>query len=337
MSLATKDETNLAMHYLGDGTFEPRHDPIPVPGPGEALIAIEAAGLCGTDLHITHVPTTYPYDTEVLGHEIAGRVLEGPDELVGRRVVVDPTLTCGVCAACRRDHYTQCEKFSSIGIARSGGFQSYAALPIDRLLVISDDVEPGTATIAEPLSCVLYALSRVPSFEPSGHAVVLGGGPIGVLFAAVLERALAREVIVVEPSEYRAAHIASRLQARVVNPGEIPEGFDPEIVVDATGFLFSEAVRIARPGGTIVCFGLEDRGGASSQIDFTQKELRAVSARAALGTFGKAVELLERKVIVGEDVISATYDLSDIGRAFDEARGGRCLKVILRSPHYVAA
>lgn len=327
----TLPSTHLAMHYGGEGKFEPRWEPLPEPAVGEVLIDVEAAGLCGTDLHITHVPTTYPYTTEILGHEISGRVIQGPEELLGRRVVVDPTLNCGICDACRRNHITQCEKFSSIGIARPGGFEQYVAVPADRALPISDDVDAPTATIAEPLSCVLYALSRVPSFEPAGRAVVLGGGPIGLLFAAVLERGYAHEVVVVEPSAVRAAHIASRLNAKVVDPGETPKGFAPEIVVDATGFLFAEAVKIARPGGTIVCFGLEDRGGNSSQVDFTQKELRAVSARAAGGTFQAAIDLLERGVIVGEDVITAEYDLADINKAFDEARGGLCQKVVLRA------
>jgi len=321
--------TYMAIHHRGAGDFVPEQEQMPKVGHGESLIAVEAAGLCGTDLHITSPNATYPCDTEVMGHEICGRVVSGPEHLVGRRVVVDPTVTCGTCEPCRRGFFTQCVDFGSIGIQRPGGFAEYALVPTDRLLPIAEHVEPAAATVAEPLSCVLYALSRLPTLEASGRAVVLGGGPIGVLFAAVLERAFAREVIVVEPSERRAAHIRSRLAAQVVRPGGVREDFAPELVVDATGFLFSEAVRITRPGGVILCFGLQDKGGVSDQIQFTLKELTAIAARAANGTFGKAVELLEKGVIQGDDVITATYPLAEIRAGFDEARSAHGLKVVL--------
>jgi len=325
----TRSESYMAIHYRGAGHFEPVQEKLPDVGSDESMIAVEAAGLCGTDLHITSPDSAYPCDTEVMGHEICGRVVAGPTHLVGHRVVVDPTVTCGVCEPCRRGFYTQCVDFGSIGIQRPGGFAEYAVVPTDRLLPISEDVDPAAATIAEPLSCVLYAMSRLPMLEASGRAVVLGGGPIGVLFAAVLERAFAREVIVVEPSDHRATHIRTRLAAQVVAPGDVPADFAPELVVDATGFLFSEAVKIARPGGIILCFGLQDGGGESAQIQFTLKELTAVAARAANGTFAKAVELIEKGVIQGEDVITATYPLSEIGAGFAEARSAHGLKVVL--------
>src|SRR5690349_1995072 len=111
MGAATLPRTSVAMHYMGDGTFEVREDPVPSPAPGEALIAVEAAGIGGTDLHITHPESGYPYQTEVLGHEFCGRVIDGPVELLGRRIVVDPTLVCGACDSCLRGFYTQCRSF----------------------------------------------------------------------------------------------------------------------------------------------------------------------------------------------------------------------------------
>lgn len=327
---STIPATHTAMHYLGDGTFDVRCDPAPEPAPGEALVAVEAAGICGTDLHITNVASPYPYDTEVLGHEACGRVVEGPAELLGRRVVIDPTLTCGACEPCLRGLITQCHDFGTIGIQRPGGFAEHVAAPPDRLVLVPEGLDPATAALAEPLACVLYALSRVPALEPAGRAVVLGGGPIGMLFATVLERGMAQEVVVVEPNEKRGSHITSRLDGDVVEPGALAADFAPGLVVDAAGFLFAEAVKLARPGGVILCFGLEDRGGPSSQVDFVQKELTAVSARAAWGTFGKAVELLDRGIVTSSDLITSTFEFGAIAEAFDVARSGDGLKVVLR-------
>jgi threonine dehydrogenase-like Zn-dependent dehydrogenase len=328
--VATLPATQVAVHYIGDGAWDVRSDPIPEPKAGEALIAVEAAGICGTDLHITRVPSTYRHDTEILGHEFCGRVVEGPPELVGKKAVIDPTLTCGVCEPCLRGFVTQCRSFGTLGIQRPGGFAEFAIVPVDRVVTVPDDLDSATAALSEPLACVLYALSRVPALEPAGRAVVLGGGPIGVLFAAVLERAMARQVVVVEPNPIRKAHIAARLQAEVVEPDALDPEFAPELVVDATGFLFARAVEIARPGGVILLFGLEDRGGASSQVDFVQKELTTVAARAAWGTFGKAVELLHREIITRDDLITATFGFHDAAEAFDVARNGTGLKVILQ-------
>jgi threonine dehydrogenase-like Zn-dependent dehydrogenase len=316
-------------HYLRDGSFEVRREDPPDPGRNEALVAVEAAGICGTDLHITRVPSTYAWDTEVLGHEFCGRVTAGPPELVGRRAVVDPAIMCGACEPCRRGLRTQCLNFEAVGITRPGGFADVAAVPADRLLPVSDEITPRTAALAEPLACVLYALRRLPPLEPGGRAVVLGAGPIGALFAAVLERAMGRRVVVSEPSEPRRAHLAPRLDAELVEPAALDPSFQPELVVDTTGFLFADAVELARPGGVILCFGLEERGGQSAQVRFAQKELTAVSSFAAWGTFATAIDLLERGVVTADDLVTGIFPLEEVKDAFDVARSGSGLKVLL--------
>ena len=76
----TLPATHVAMYYVGDGSFRVRRDPVPVPGPGQVLTAVEVAGLCGTDLHITQVSSTRRHDTEILGHEFWGQMAKDPSE-----------------------------------------------------------------------------------------------------------------------------------------------------------------------------------------------------------------------------------------------------------------
>lgn len=324
------ESMSTVTRYTGRGTFEIERARPPVPVPGEVLVRVEAAGICGTDLHITRVPTTYVASTEVLGHEICGEVVQGPSPLVGTRVVVDPAITCGRCGPCLRGLPTQCPNFEAIGVTRPGGFADFVAVPEGLLRPIPPTLDLETAVLAEPLACVMYALRQLPALDPSGRAVVLGAGPIGALFALVLERGLGRRVAVSEPSEERRALLAPKLEGEVLAPEALEHGEPPELVVDTTGFLFGTAVRIARPGGTILAFGLADRGGASAQVLFTQKELTAVSSFAAHGTFGLAIDLLARGVLGRDDVVTAVRPLAAIGPAFDEARAGHGLKVLLR-------
>lgn len=320
----------IETRYKRDGRFEVQEAEFGSPSAGNVLLKVEAAGICGTDLHITKVPSTYVWDTEVLGHEFCGRVVTGYGEWEeGRRAVIDPAIFCGVCGPCRRGLRTNCENFTALGIQTPGGFADYAEVPVSALIPIADDLDPQAAALTEPLACVLYGLRRVPQLEANGQALVLGGGPIGALFAMSLERGYGRRVVVSEPSEVRREHLAKRLDGDVIAPDQLGEGSAFELIVDTTGFLFAQAVELARPGGVILCFGLEQRSGEGAQVLFTQKELTAVSSFAAEGTFTNAVGMLENGVITAEDLVTDVYPLEDIAAAFDKARGGLGLKVIL--------
>lgn len=322
--------------YYGGGEFGLEHRDI-FAAPGQELVRVVAAGICGTDLAITSEPPELPIPLPaVLGHEIFGVVEEGAD--AGRHVVVDPNLHCGRCAMCLQHKPTQCLAFEAIGLHHAGGFADLVAVPRDRVLSISNEVPPRSAVLVEPLACVLHGLSTASNLPPSSVVVVLGGGPIGALFALVLERAHGQRVVVSEPSDIRRELLAERLgRGTVVDPVDLgsvvdrlTRGLGAALVVDAVGSLLDIATWICAGRGTIVAFGLADRPLASAfQQHLTWRELTVVSALTGGGFFPAAVELVEQGVVDSEDLVTTTHPLEEITHAFDEARSSSGLKVVI--------
>src|SRR5690606_37495522 len=136
---------------------------LPVPARDEVLIAVERAGICGTDVHIvegSYELARYPL---VLGHELTGTVIEaGADVLqveVGDRVTVDPNIPCLACAECRRNAFNHCLSMRIVGVNRDGGFANYLVVP-ERAVFPIGDLSFGAAALLEPLACVLWGLKR---------------------------------------------------------------------------------------------------------------------------------------------------------------------------------
>jgi threonine dehydrogenase-like Zn-dependent dehydrogenase len=302
------------------------------------VIKVLSAGVCGTDLAITATPPEFEAPPSVvLGHEIVGTVVsQGPT--AGKTVIVVPTIYCGTCPMCIRHQPSQCLNPHSIGIDRDGGFAEYVLAPKDRLLEISEELERRTAVLAEPLACVLHGIARTPGLVPNGVSVVLGAGPIGALFALVLERVAGQRVIVSEPGAARASLAASRLErGRVVLPADLAsavadetDGIGADVVIDAVGSMLAVAVEVAAPYGTVHAFGLHDRPIREKfQQRLTVKELTVTTAYGGGGYFERAAELLERGVLSATDLVSDVFPLDEIGAAFDAARDGTGLKVLI--------
>jgi threonine dehydrogenase-like Zn-dependent dehydrogenase len=336
VAVAVDTAVSAAVH-LGDARFEVEQRAIR-PEPGEALVRVVAAGICGTDLAITATPPQYEAPPRaVLGHEIYGVALnhEGHDQIP---VVVDPNIYCGRCEMCLRHVPTQCLAFEAIGIHHPGGFAELCAVPEDRLLTLEAGISPRDAVLVEPLACVLHGLGQLPALGAGGRAVVLGGGPIGAMFALVLERAAGQDVIVSEPAAARSELIGSRLsRGKVVAPDDLSaavaertRGRGAQVVVDAVGSLLDVATDVAGRRATLLAFGLAVQPPrVAFQQSLTIKELTVVSAYTGDGYFPAAVELVERGVVTAEDLVTNVYPLERIEEAFVDARSGHGLKVLI--------
>ncbi len=136
---------------------------MPSPGPGEVLIAVRVAGICGTDLHIYHgdYEAIYPITP---GHEFSGVVAavgEGVQRYaVGDRVTADPNIPCNRCPACQRNMPNQCEALAAVGVTRDGAFAEYVVVPEGNVFPIGSLSFSAAATV-EPLACVVWGLKRV--------------------------------------------------------------------------------------------------------------------------------------------------------------------------------
>lgn len=155
--------------------------PDPSPGPGEVLVRVQAAGICGTDRHLFkgEFPCAPPV---TLGHEFAGEVVACGESValpLGTRVTCDPNIACGACDQCLRGRVNLCARNIAIGIHRDGGFADMAVIPAHRAIPVPG-LHPQHAAFAEPLACTLHGLD-LGAPVPGERVIVLGGGVIGLL------------------------------------------------------------------------------------------------------------------------------------------------------------
>lgn len=201
------DATPLAVRYLGNGRHALEETQPRELQADQALVRVEAAGICGSDLKVLHSPPALQANPGiVLGHEFAGTVSEIGSAVqnvrAGDRVVAAPNLGCGVCVPCSRGRAMSCKELVSLGFTDDGGFVSEAQVPAAALHILPATIDWSVASLIEPLSCVLSALGGVEI--PAGtSAAVIGGGPMGLLAISVLRLNGAGPVALFEPSPAR--------------------------------------------------------------------------------------------------------------------------------------
>jgi threonine dehydrogenase-like Zn-dependent dehydrogenase len=341
--------TDKLMHvpvFMGEGRLELCERPVPqITQADDVLIAVQACGLCGTDLNILAVPPAHKANTDtVLGHEFVGVVREtGPgvrDLQVGDHVVVAPRLNCGLCRYCRRGLVNQCENYQTLGIHRDGGLAPYVVAPERALFKIKPEVSVQDAVFAEVLSCVVGATTRVP-VNPGDTVAILGAGPVGLLYAQVYRAGGAGKILVTDVAPFRLGFARKNGADVVINSQEqdaeaiVHETTDlgADIVVDAVGNLLPQAVKLARRGGRIVLFGLQMHAlPPVSQYLITRHELTLYGAFVGINPFPQTVRLLESGAVRPSSLITHRVPVSQVTDALAAMREGRTMKVIVEHP-----
>lgn len=256
-----------AMTYTGVETLEYCDAPHPVPAAGEELIRIMASGICGSDMHAYLGHDTRRPAPLILGHEAAGLVVGGPDD--GRRVTINPLVTCGTCKACRSGRTNLCGTRQIISMPpREGAFAEYVAMPRKNLVTVPKGIALEHAALAEPLACGWHGVrlglagQLTPANELRGLAI--GAGAIGFGSALSMRAQGLDDVTLVEPNPDRRALLAAHSDLTVVPPEKLDQHAPFDLVVDGVGFAAtrSTASTMTCPGGVIVHIGLgEDTGG----------------------------------------------------------------------------
>src|SRR4051812_7951140 len=217
-----------ALVYTGPHALECRDAPEPTPGNDEVLVRVEAVGICGSDMHAYHGHDSRRPAPLVLGHEAAGRIVGGP--YAGRRVAVNPLVTCGLCDACESGAPHLCAARELISMPpRPGAFAEIVRVPERNLVPVPDELAIEKAALTEPLAVCYHAVNHGARFlrRPlsAARCVVLGGGAIGLGSALVLAMQGAREISIAEPNaaRRRTAAQAGDLPAHPPRrPGEPP-------------------------------------------------------------------------------------------------------------------
>ncbi len=335
----------LAAVFEGEGKLVLKDVPEPkITKPDEVLIEVEMAGICGTDVHILSVPPGHPATPGViLGHEYVGTVIEKGSEVtnveVGDRVVIDPNLTCGVCRYCRRGMPNMCENFTTLGIFLNGGFAKYNVAPARAVYKISKDVPLKRAALAEPLSCVVNGISKL-DWLVGRNVVILGAGPIGLLFLMMFRAQGAGKTIILELAEYRINKAKELGADIVVNPKEedakrivLQEtgGLGADIVVDAVGSLLPNALELVRHGGTVLLFGMNQNARPQvQQFAITRYEVKVLGTYISLFSFPSTVAVLESGKVELERMVTHVLELKDIREGIELMRRGEAIKILVK-------
>ncbi|HEV2141398.1 MAG TPA: alcohol dehydrogenase catalytic domain-containing protein, partial [Candidatus Dormibacteraeota bacterium] len=211
--------------------------PDPKPGAGQALVKVEACGICGTDIHVIRgefAPTRYPI---IPGHEFCGEVVELGDGVgnlrVGDFVAVDPSLYDGTCVQCRAGRFNLCENWNGIGVGHTNGAcAELVAVPATNAFVLPKGVPRHWGTLVEPLSCAVHGVDLVRA-DVASDWLIYGAGTMGLLLAQLARDAGAGHLDMVEKNP-RRHELARRLGAERValSADELdrPKGWD--VVID---------------------------------------------------------------------------------------------------------
>jgi len=200
----------------------------PEPGMGEVLIKVEAASICGTDMHYYHWNQAGQGFAEkfnvkwplVLGHECGGTIVkvgEGvTDRKVGDRVAVETHISCGRCFSCQNGMAHNCSDMAIYGTSTNGCFAEYALAPAKVTFVIPKEMSFEEAALLEPAGVAMRAVEEA-CVQPGDTVVVNGCGPIGLLAVLILKAGNAARVIATDLDDYRL-NLAGELGAITVNP-----------------------------------------------------------------------------------------------------------------------
>ncbi len=323
--------------WRGGSHFTIDEVPEPTPGPGQALVAVQAAGICGTDVHATQglFPWTPPL---VMGHEYTGVVQDVgrglSRRLVGRAVVCEPSYGCGECVDCAAGRVSQCPRCT-----RVGGFAERVVLPAACLHPLPRGLDPVTAALTEPASCCLANLEmfRMPR---EATVLVIGGGIMGLLTMVLARLRRARRLILSDPIPERRA-MATRLgAAAVVDPTRedlrervlaLTRGRGADVVCEAVGKpeLVAEALELVRPRGVVQLVGVNPRGSRLS-LDLWDVHFREITIHGAFGrggAFRRALGLMPR--LRARPLVTARFALDRIEEAFAHAAAGRGVKTVI--------
>lgn len=154
---------------------------IPTPGSGEELVKIRTAGVCGTDLHLYEAD--WGFMPVILGHDAVGEIVA-----TGKRVAIDPAISCRKCEKCLAGRPSACKEYKFLGLTAPGTFASYLTLPKENLHELPESVSDEAGTVLEPITVGLHTVERLLRIvSTSAPIIVIGGGPIGIVAAKLLQ------------------------------------------------------------------------------------------------------------------------------------------------------
>jgi threonine dehydrogenase-like Zn-dependent dehydrogenase len=315
--------------YIKKGRLSFRKDyPEPKLKADEALVKVNLAGICSTDLELVK---GYANFEGIPGHEFVGEVVKVKNskdkKLIGRRVVSNINLGCGECEYCNVGIKEHCLNGKALGIIKKDGiFAEYVSLPVANIYTLTESVTDRQAVFVEPLAAALR-ISEVVKIPLKGKVAVLGPGRLGILISQVLSLTGVRLTLLGRIKE--SLNLPKKLGLGV---GLIQDFKDKtfDLIVDATGSEggLTNALRLIKPLGTIV---VKSTYQGEVKLNFSKlvvDEITIIGSRC--GPFLPAIELLAAGKIRTEELIEAEYPLKEGIKAFEHAARPGVKKILLK-------
>ena len=340
-------QTMQAARYLAPNQIEAQTISVPNPGPGEALVKVDACGICGSDVYIVSGKHPRAKAPLTIGHEFSGAIVEmgkgaasTTSLQVGDRVTAYPLISCGECYCCRKGLAHACRTLRLFGIDTEGGMAEYVKIPVERLFKLPKTMSAEVGAMIEPLAVGIHAVNRT-EVEPDFTAVVLGAGPIGLLNALVLKNRGLKQVFVTDVNPFRLElvkklgmtplHATEQNVVETVKAATDGEGAD--VVFEAVGLPAAamQMTDLARNRGTIVVVGVFKQPVEVQLPQMHFKELSIIGTRVyTREDYQEAIDIAESLPL--QELVTHRYPLSEVSSAFELFRSGADSCKVLLTP-----
>ncbi len=335
----------LVKYAAGAGNMELRDVPEPEPGPGEVKIAVRAASICGSDLHIRKgdigIPMRYPVTP---GHEFAGTVVStgpGVDDLpAGTRVTAENTrASCGICPQCATGSYNLCSSRLATGYAFDGAFAPFVVVPRARVHLLPDAVGFREGALTDPSACAYHAVQELTRINAGDLVLISGPGPMG-LFSLQYVKANGGVALVtgVERDAGRLKLAAELGADHVCRAGEVRDlamrlsnkrGVDCVLECSGAAAAAKQGLELLRAQGSFTQIGIF---GKPITFDLDQVLYREIRVQGSFSQnyigWEKALALCAAGSIKVEPLISHVFPLTAWREAFDLFENGKAVKVV---------
>lgn len=327
--------------------------PVPGVGPGEVLLRVKAAAVCGTDIRMYRngARGATPGNPLVLGHEVSGIVEEvGPDVSgysAGMPVAVAPNMGCGVCDQCVSGNTQLCASYRAFGINIPGGFAPFMKIPREavsqgNLAPIPEGADFVSAALVEPLACVYNAFQRI-AIVPGDTVLVIGAGPIGLMHAKVAFMAGAAKVYMndlsaerlslcqkVEPAIIALESAGLKDRLRVLTAGR---GVSVCITAAPSADAQVLALEVVGVNGRVMFFGGLPEGKSTVPLDTNLVHYKQITitgtSRQSLIQYRQTLALVASRRLVVKDLVTMSTPLEEIRASFEQVMQGKGLKNVI--------
>ncbi|XP_003383541.1 PREDICTED: sorbitol dehydrogenase-like [Amphimedon queenslandica] len=329
---------------LEDGEFSAE------PGKGEVLIGVQSVGICGSDIHFWvdgHIGDCTVVAPTILGHEASGVVIaigEGVTNLQpGDRVAIEPGIPCHHCQYCKSGHYNHCPyvKFGSTS-PNNGYLTNYTIHPAEYCFKLPDHVSFDEGALLEPVSVAVHACRRV-SVGLGSKVLITGAGPIG-LVCLMVAKACGASVLIATDLDSKRLEVAKSCGAthtclidKTSTSRQVAEevkrtiGASPDITIECSGAAsaISAGIYATKSGGSVLMVGLGAPLATLPIVDASVREVDLIGVFRYVNCFPAALDLIASGKINTKALLSHKYALGEVLSAFEMAKSGKAVKVIV--------